>query len=196
MAPRVGRKPPEERKPIPDALKQTTTSEGVMQGVQPRVGTDSGGGTVTVACNLPNGLILRLFDWIDDRSNPPDKDGKRQKIAIQSRDKRKQPVRLHGWAVPWQARPKFMIIAGKQGSMYALTTGVDREFWKQWLEQNHESPVVTERMVYAMDNEREATQEALGNGVKSGLEPIDPTAIRVPDASLNKHIKLETATDD
>lgn len=200
MAPRVGRNPPDastnaQRKPIPDALKQTKTSEGVMQGVQPGVGTDSGGRTVTVACNLPNGIILRLYKWVDDRSVPPDKStGERLKMAIP--DGRVPPVRLHGWAVPFGKMPKFMIVPGAKGSQYALTTGVDREFWVKWLEANKESSLVTERMIYAMDSQHDATQEALNNGEKSGFEAIDPDAILKKDVPHNKHIKLETADLD
>lgn len=185
MAPRVGRPAQNDagprRKPIPDALKQTTTSEGVMKGVQPPVGTDSGGRTVTVACNLPNGLILRLFKWVDDRGSPPDKHGDRPKIAVP--DGTKQPVRINGWAIPFGKTPRFIVAGG-----YALTTGVDKDFWDTWVEQNKGASYLEEKMVFAMPTPHEAEQEAVQHGRKSGFEPLDPD--KMP-TSGSKHLRLE-----
>ncbi len=193
MAPRIGRKPVSDnaettpRKPVPDALRRTTTAEGVMSGVQPKVGHDSTR-QVYVGCKLPNGAILRLFRWIDDRGTPKDKNtGEREKIAIVDCDSNGKPkeARLRGPALRFGAQPRFIIAGG-----YAITP-IDADFWEKWVEQNKGSSLIDNKLIFAMDTQHAAEQEALNSAdVKSGFEPIDPTA---PPSKAHKHITLGTA---
>ncbi len=196
MAPRVGRKHVEtndteservSRKPVPDALRRTTTAEGVMSGVQPKVGHDSTR-QVYVGCKLPNGVILRLFRWIDDRGTPKDKNtGEREKIAVPATGPNGKPqeVRLRGPALRFGAQPRFVIAGG-----YALTP-IDADFWEKWADQNKGSSLIENKLLFAMDTPHAAEQEAVGLAdVKSGFEPVDPNA---PPSKAHKHITLGTA---
>ena len=198
MAPRVGRKPvshpPDDtdapnvsRRPVPDALRRTTTAENVMSGVQPKVVHDSNR-QVFVGCKLPNGVILRLFKWIDDRGSPKDKStGEREKIAVPATGPNGKPqeVRLRGPALRFGAQPRFIIAGG-----YALTP-IDADFWEKWLEQNKGSSLIDNKLIFAMDTSHAAEQEAVGLAdVKSGFEPIDPNA---PLSKAHKNITLGPA---
>jgi hypothetical protein len=161
MAPRVG------RKPVPEKLARTMTSDGVMQGVQPEQMKGSGR-TVTVACKCPTGLILRIFKWIDDRGTRPAPGEERPKIAIE--DTNYKRVRVNGpnrYYFPGPA-PEFAISGG-----FAITTGVDRDWWEKWLEQNHESDLVKNKLIWALPNEQDVIKEARNlKEIKSGFEPL------------------------
>lgn len=162
MAPRVG------RKPIPEKLAQTKTTDGVLQGVQPKIQVGSGR-TVTVACKAPTGLNLRIFKWIDDRGSKPAHDGTRDKISVE--DNRYKRIRVNGpsrYYFPGPA-PDFAISGG-----YALTPNVDRDFMELWMEQNKESELVVNKLIFIMPTEREAVQAAQDlREIKSGFEPLD-----------------------
>lgn len=157
--------------------------EMLIPAVQPKVGTDSIK-TVTVACNCPNGLILRVHTWIDN-PNPMGNGGKEPpKIAIVDADV--PPVRLNSVSVGRGADSKSIryIIAGG----YALTPNVDKDFWERWAKENEKSPLIKNKMVYALPTTHEAEQEALKLNVTSGFEPMDPAA---PPKNMNsRHIKV------
>lgn len=70
--------------------------------------------------------------------------------------------------------PKRPQTAGREEA-YALTPGVAADFWAEWLKQNEQSDIVRNGMIFAhaqpasldkMADERE--------GVRTGLEPVDP----------------------
>lgn len=161
MAPRIG------RKPVPEKLARTMTHEGVMKGVEPevRVGT---GRTVTVACKCPTGLHLRIFKWVVDRGTRPAVGEEQPKIAVE--DGNYKPVKINGphrYYFPGPA-PEFAISGG-----YAITTGVDRDWWEKWLEQNKESAIVVNKLIWALPTEQEVIREARNlKEIKSGFEPL------------------------
>lgn len=122
--------------------------------------------TVTVACNLPNGLILRVFNMAE-RSEPVMGGGtKIAQYAVQAGE----PVTVHGAAVPFGAPPRVTTAGG-----YALTPNVDAEFWAKWLEQNKDHDAVKNGLIFALPRQDSAAKEAENRSkVKSGLEPLDP----------------------
>ena len=127
--------------------------------------------TVTVACKLPNGLILRVFDMVD-RDEPVMGGGMRKVKVAQERPAQ---VTIKGNAHPQNAAPRAPIIGG-----FALTQGVDKEFWDLWLAQNKDSDVVRNRLIFAHENtaKTEDAARAKDNAKnRSGFERLNPHAL-------------------
>lgn len=123
-------------------------------------------GTVTVACKLPNGLILRLFKMEDVREQTPT--GVR---TIQQARQFGQSYTVRGPRIPFGSLPNFMIIGD-----YALTSNIPRDFWEEWLDQNQELDCVRNNLIYANEKPDNVADWARDHAtVVSGLEPIDPS---------------------
>lgn len=123
-------------------------------------------GSVSVACKLPNGLALRVFKMIP-HSEPVMGGGTREtELAVQVGD----TVTLKGYAAPFGMAPNAPVAGG-----YAITSGVDADFWAAWLEQNAEHPVVKNGLVFASERidsvQKQAKEQA---EIKCGLEALDP----------------------
>lgn len=139
------------------------------------------GETVTVACKLPNGLQLRLFEMIE-REVPQFGGGTRnERIAQLIADA--PVIVLHGNRVPFGQLPRCEMVMG-----FALTKGVPKDFWEKWLHDNRQSDIVTKGIVMAFDSIDDAKTELKQEGpaIKSGFQAI------VPDndprlKSLGKH---------
>lgn len=127
--------------------------------------------TVTIACKMPNGLTLRVYEEFMDRE---------QMQSGQTREiKRFEPtgevVIIKGNALDIaklqnQELPDYQISNG-----YALTTGVSKRFWEIWIKQHYDSPMLRNGLLFAQPTENRARDDAKGRGVvRSGLEPIDP----------------------
>jgi hypothetical protein len=123
-------------------------------------------GFVTVACKIPNGLELRVMAPKEEHEQVMG-GGSRlvtkyyqtgESVAIKGCDARfGVPIITHGG--------------------YALTTGVDKDFWDAWLEQNKETALVKNNLIFAMAREDSAVSKSREMAeIKSGMEPIDPTA--------------------
>lgn len=122
--------------------------------------------TVTVACKLPHGLILRLFDMLD-HDEPVMGGGMR---TVKKAVPRLETVTLKGYAVPFGKMPDVPVAGG-----YALTTGVDAEFWDAWLEQNKTTDLVKNNLVFAAERQDTAQGRAREQDeIRNGLEPLDP----------------------
>jgi len=123
-------------------------------------------GTVTVACKLPHGLILRLFDMVEV-VQPAYGGGVR---TVQEARPREGRVTIGGYAAPFGKMPAFRVEGG-----YALTHGVDAEFFAEWMKQNERSDIVRNRLIFAFGKEHDATVEARKmESVRNGLEALDP----------------------
>lgn len=120
------------------------------------------GETVTVACKIPNGLHLRVFKMVD--AQEPVSGGTRTvKRAQQDGD----TVFVRGPAVPF-GQALQNAIAG-----YALTSGIQAEFWAKWLEQNKDHDAVRNGLIFASTKGDEVRGWAKeGERVRSGLEPL------------------------
>lgn len=134
----------------------------VVQATDP----SSSGATVTVACKHPAGLILRVFK-MEDFNEPVMGGGFRtSKKAIQM----EQQVVIKGPAIAFGVVPDYRIIGG-----YALTEGVPADFWDAWLEQNKDSDMVKNRMIYAQERTTYVAGAAKEQAtLRSGMEPINP----------------------
>lgn len=140
-------------------------------------------GTVTVACKLPNGLILQL-SYAEDVSEPVMGGG--VKVSKRYR-KGGQQVTLHPARVPFGEIPEYKVIGG-----YSITEGVDAQFFAEWLNQNEDSELVKNKLIFAYERDTTVAAVARENrGVKSGLEPVNPGR----DDRMPKQIKPADRTD-
>lgn len=149
-------------------------------------------GTVSVACNCPSGLILRKHIQIPNR-NPRGPNGEEPPMMWVP-DPKSKPVRVRGPSIGrgGDAGPVRFAIAGG----YAITRNVPRDVWEAWLEQNKDSTLVENRMIFACKTESEAEQKALKADTKSGYEPLDPTAApKEMRTGRGKHLKMEAADE-
>lgn len=132
------------------------------------------GSKVTVACKLPHGLFLKIYEMAG--SSEPVMGGGSREVK-----KAKQiggQIRVNGNAVPFGKSPKFVI--GEDG--YALTSGIDADFWAKWLEQNKDSDIVVNNLIFAHESKDHVVglaEECADQ--KNGLEPLDPDNLPVKD---------------
>lgn len=121
-------------------------------------------GTVTVGCKLPNGLELRVMEAFELSESVPGGIYK----TVERHRQTGETVFIKGTAVQYG-----MPVMTQFG--YALTTGVDSDFWEAWLKQNGLSPLVKNNQVYALPREDSAKAKAKElEATRTGLEPIDP----------------------
>jgi hypothetical protein len=122
---------------------------------------------VTVACKIPNGLILQVYDMVD-HDEPVFGGGVRvvkRAVQIGQRVKINGPARYMGLELPHD-------IKGGCG----LTYGVDADFFSKWLEQNKTAPYVKNGLVFAQPSGKAAEIDAQikdHKKLKSGMEPLD-----------------------
>jgi len=124
------------------------------------------GETVTVACKLPHGLVLRVFRGIEI-DVPVMGGGTRKEKTVEPLE---QVYTAYGWSHPQNAAPHCTILAG-----YALTGGIPKEHWDLWLSQNKNSAMVKNGLIFAHASTASAKDQAKdGRTIRSGLERLDP----------------------
>lgn len=133
---------------------------------------------VTIACKIPNGLVLRLFEAVDQRVPA----GAGQYIIEKLPRQKGDIVHVSGCAIPRGPgeSPKAPISGG-----YALTHGVDAEFWEQWLKQNADSDIVKNKLIFAFDKPEDVQHETLElKSQLSGLQPMDMAMVKRGDRTV------------
>lgn len=146
----------------------------------------NGADTVTVACNLPNGLILQIYDVVTVTNTLPN--GREITENVATLDLDAGQYALNGSQLDYGALgsggvPDYRVIKGSiPGTGYALTSGIPRSFWERWLHQNEKSPLVKNHLVFAQGTEASAADEARDyKDVKSGFQGLNPAGdYRVP----------------
>jgi len=127
------------------------------------------GKTVSVACKLPHGLVLRVFNMVE-RDEPVMGGGFRKARMAEERAER---FVVHGFSHAQNAAPHCTIVAG-----YAITSGIPEEHWDLWLSQNKNSDMVRNGLIFAQNSTASITDNAKdGHKIKSGLERLDPTKL-------------------
>ena len=154
-------------------------------------------GTVSIACKLPHGLIMQLYDMVG-RSEPVLGGGMREfKIAQQ----KGEPVRLKGVAVPFGKIPNFVIKSGA-----AITANVDAQFAAEWFKANKDHDAVKNNLVFIVGKGDLGKVKEMKD-VRSGLEPLDMSEVsrdgkkvaadpRVPRASNPNLTEITEADED
>jgi len=119
---------------------------------------------VTVACKSPNGLLLRLFEQVDNPVPVLGGGTRMEKRAVQVGEM----VRLHGAEVPVGVAPVALIAGG-----FALTPNVDKNFITEWLKQNRDHEMVKKGLIFIASDRSSAMDEANEKaGLRSGLERL------------------------
>ncbi len=120
--------------------------------------------TVTVACKMPNGMILQLCKPMVHRE-PILGGGAREVTQWHPYGPK---VKVHGPARPFGAAPATRVVGG-----YALTSGVPADFFAEWLEQHKEDAVVVNKMIMAHGNPNWIAGWAKDHRtLQSGLQPL------------------------
>lgn len=139
------------------------------------------GDTVTVACKIPNGLLLRVFDMVSSQEPVLGGGMRETRTAVQKGEQ----VKVSGPAIPRGPDLNEQVMEGlpQLAGGYALTHGVDADFFETWLEQNKDSDVVKNGLIFAHSKPADARAESKEKtDVRSGLEPLaqskDPRAPR------------------
>lgn len=144
------------------------------------------GAKVTVACKLPNGILLRVFDWIE-RDIPVMGGGVK---TVRESMPMGEPVMIRGNATPHGEVPTMLLAGG-----YALTPNVDKETWLAWLKQNEGSDLVKQRLIFAHDRTEHAEGQAREQAsLRSGLEPVDPGTTKVGERTVSKDPRMPRGT--
>src|ERR1700674_2110839 len=127
--PRSRAKPRPSRRRFPRARKvaagQLKSGANLM--------SEKSSATVTVACKLPNGLLIQLFEPYSVQV-PILGGGTREELRHRRVG---ETYHIRGPIAPFGQVPKTEIAAG-----YALNTGVPRDLWEKWLEKKAHSALV------------------------------------------------------
>ncbi len=130
--------------------------------------TATGGATVTVASKLPMQLILQLHDKCM-RMVPVLGGGSREEVFFQKRNGARTFV-VNGCSFPQNKGPLNQISGG-----YGITHSIPKVFWDEWLEQNSESDMVKNGMIFAHPEVQSTIDQSLEmQEEKSGIERLDP----------------------
>jgi hypothetical protein len=135
----------------------------------PATGTD----TVSVACKLPGGLILRRFEWVDTVEASPTG----PKSVRISRPVAGSEFHIKGNAELNSMAPNLMDRFGSTAfpGGFAITDGVPADLWEAWHDLMRDSAMIREGLVFALPHAAEAAAEAKTRAsLRSGLEAIDP----------------------
>lgn len=148
--------------------------------------------TVIVACKIPTGLELQLCVSREFWEDTPTGAKKREKFVRTGKT-----VLIEGCGYPSGTPPKGYPERPHMVGGYALTYGVDKEFWDAWLKQNVESSFVISGQIFAHGQPESIRSNAKENkDVRSGLEPLQPdNDPRMPKAMNSNITKVETADE-
>ena len=125
--------------------------------------------TVTVACKLPHGLILRIFKMHDTNESVM---GGGSRVVKVAHPLEKTHV-IAGFSHPQNAAPKAAMTEG-----FALTPNIDKEFWDIWIAQNADSDMVKNGLIFAHVKPADTNAESREKkDTRSGLERLDTTKL-------------------
>jgi hypothetical protein len=154
------------------AQRKPTARKSTLKPIAPNaVASD----TVTVACKLPHGVVLRLFDVVPRQETRNDGTTTMTTVAVEREETR---VVIKG----------TMSLLGKEPRMptvfdFAITPGVPRRIWEEWLSQMAGSDMVKNRLIFASETSARASDEAKEYVThRTGLEPVD-------QANPQKHVR-------
>lgn len=125
--------------------------------------------TVAVASKMPFDFVLKLYDFAE-RSEPVLGGGSRMFKQAQERVGAQTFIAQgNSWA---QNRgPHQQLVGG-----FAITHGIPKAFWDEWLEQNERADYVKNGMLFAHQEVNSTLAQAREyEKEKSGLERLDPS---------------------
>jgi hypothetical protein len=123
---------------------------------------------VTVACRMPNGLVLRAFTMRPIQEPMP---GGGYRDTMMAEEIPGSRITVNGVATPHGVAPSWEMSSG-----YALTHNVPKDVWNAWLRDAADSDAVVNRLIFAYEKPADTAAAARENEQRrSGLEPIDPS---------------------
>ena len=125
--------------------------------------------TVTVACKLPNGLILQLED--PHTVNEPLPNGGYREVKQWRR--RPEQYTLNGCAINFESLKRQLAMPAIENG-FALTSGIPKDFWDRWWEAHKGDDICKRGLVFATGSEYETRKETANRRNVRGIEPIDP----------------------
>lgn len=143
--------------------------------------------TVTVACKVPNGLIMRVFEMIDTVEPSPMGARNIKKAQQVGKD-----IRIKGATTPTPNTMNYnQLMHG-----YGITQGVPKDVWDKWVKDNADSAIVQNKLIFAFEDPNQTFARAAKQrkeGLKSGLEPLDP--FNLPKGITMRNLNVETADE-
>jgi hypothetical protein len=125
--------------------------------------------TVTVACKLPHGVVIR--DFVKTVAHENVMGGGSRKIDV-FRPVGKR-IRIKGPQVPTPFLRLVEVVGG-----YAITDGIDAEVFSRWMNWNRDSQAVQSELIFGFEDRDKVIGMARERAaVKSGVEPLDVTMI-------------------
>lgn len=120
---------------------------------------------VTVACKIPAGIYMQGYK-MEPSQEPVLGGGYREtKIAVPVGEK----IKING-----PAAPQGSVAPGLVDGGYVLTTNVDAETAKAWMEANKSSLMVKNKLIFISDKRESAEAQAKNNrSARSGLERLN-----------------------
>lgn len=178
-------KPPATPRPRAAAARRPATAPSTTRGSVKA----SSSNFVSVACKLPNGLMLQNYKMVD--SAEPIQGGGQRMVKVAQKDG--MPIRIHGTARHFGQAPRCPIVMG-----FAITHKVPADFWERWVEANKDSAIVKNTLIFANPDGEGLRDEAKDNRKRfSGLEPLaqkgDPRAAAL--SNKKKKLKIDTAPE-
>jgi hypothetical protein len=142
------------------------------------------GGKVTVCSKLPMALELQLSEPM------PTQMRYKQEVWVETVYVKSGPiVVIQGTSYPIGAPPEGVVWPERpqMTNGYAMTHGVDADFWEKWKEQNKTTDMVRNKMVFAQEDLEDAKAEAAENRSRdSGFGPIKPDS----DKRMPKKVRV------
>jgi hypothetical protein len=139
--------------------------------------------TVTVACKIPMGLVLKLYDW--KKVNEPVMGGGTREVKTAVERYNEKQYIINGNSYAQNEAPAMQIANG-----FAMTYGIPTAFWEEWLSQNIDSPLVKNGLIFAHSEQASLLAESREKAnEKSGTE-------RLSQADIHKHGLMKADTVD
>jgi hypothetical protein len=149
--------------------------------------------TVTVACKIPNGLILQNHT-MEDGFEPVFGGGSRPiKVARPVGEQ----IRITGSARAYGSDPEAKRVIGG----YGLTYNVPKDAFEKWMRDNSELDMVKNKLIFAHESVDHVTGQAQDlKTLRTGLEPLNTESRKSDgtyvDPRMPKNIKKFKPDDD
>lgn len=131
----------------------------------------SSGGKVTVACKLGIATIDIQLCKMEEKFQQNMQGGR----MVTEASRIGPVVRLRGTSYPRGTPPAGFPAPPEIVDGAALNHGIDKDFWDEWVKQNHLNPYVMNRMIFAHESRDHVVGLARElKDQKSGLDPLDP----------------------
>ena len=127
--------------------------------------------TVTVSLKHPHGLILRLHAMVDT-----------QEAVMGGGIRIVKTARVVGrsYTIKGYSTPNSTVPMPALASAFMMTPGIPKEFWDEWVKQNHDHPFVEAGLIFASPSANYAAgKEREMEAMKCGLEPLDPAHLPI-----------------